>query len=56
MKCFSLPFSGILKQAERPYLQEALGCSMAIPYLQDEGGETDRRQVESRTGDFDDCI
>ena len=44
-----------MKQAERPYLREALGSSMAIPYLQDEGGEIDRRQVESGTGDFDDC-
>lgn len=49
-----------MQQAERPYLREALGrleTRTAIPYLQDEeeGGERDRRQVESRTGDFDDC-
>lgn len=31
------------------------GTCTAIPYLQDEGGERDGRQVESRTGGFDDC-
>lgn len=58
VECFILPFSGIVKQAERPYLQGALGrleTSAAIPYLEDEGGERDRMQVESRTGDFDGC-
>lgn len=47
-----------MKQAERPYLREVfekLETRTAIPYLQDEGGDGDRRQVESRTGAFDDC-
>lgn len=58
MESFIRPVCGIVKQAERLYLREALGeleTRMAIAYLEDEGGERDRRQVESGTGGFDDC-
>lgn len=49
---FIPPFSGIVKQAERPYLQEALEGqkrSTAILYLQDEGGAGGKLSHEEQT-------
>lgn len=49
---FIPPFSAIVKQSKRLYLQEALegqGTSTAIPYLEDEGGEKGKSSHEGVT-------